>query len=867
MSPIESQMSTGLPGLDRVLRGLMPGDNVVWQVDSIDHYQPLVRPYTAFATRTGRHLIYFRFARHQPLDVAGAEVVELDPESGFEQFLYKIHSTIERAGRGAFYAFDCLSDLVADWYSDEMLANFFMLTCPYLYDLATIAYFAILRGSHSSLAVQPIMNTTQIYSDVYWYQDELYIRPLKIQQRYSPTIHMLHVWRGDEFLPVTDSITSSQILTSHDWSRLESTNCRLNLWDRTFLDAEQYIEDRKHTDVDSEAENALRCRVIRMVLSRDHRVSSMIERYMTLEDIVRIKKRMIGTGLIGGKSVGVLLARAILQKQNAKWRDLLEIHDSFFIGSDVFYTFLVRNGCWWVREKQKNPESFLEGAETARQRILQGQFPQHILDQFSAMLDYFGQSPIIVRSSSLLEDNFGNAFAGKYDSVFCVNQAPREKRLDNLLSAVRTIYASTMSEDALVYRARRSMLDKDEQMGLLIQRVSGVQYDRVFYPQIAGVGFSFNPYVWHERIDPAAGVVRLVLGLGTRAVDRADDDYTRLISLSDPELRPETNFDEVRQSAQRRVDVLALDSDQLVSMPFEDVLQQSSRLPIDLFACPGHEWQRVAKERGVQHASSRVLTFDVLLKKTNFVDDMHQMLKTLHQAYDYPVDVEFTGNFQDHEDYKINLVQCRPLQIKEGRNIADPPDDIIEDDLVLRARSAVMGQSRIDAVGRIIYVVPQVYRELQLSECYTVARLIGRITRHKESPRPLTMLMGPGRWGTTTPSLGVPVSFAEINTASILCELVSIEGNLIPELSLGTHFFSDLVENDVLYVAMISGQEDNFINKDFLENQPNILDQFVTNADRWAHVVRVLDTANFPGGKQLWINANNMKQKVVCYLA
>ncbi len=867
MSPIDMQISTGLTGLDRVIRGLLPGDNVVWQVSDISEYEPLVRPYTDYAKRSGRHLIYFRFARHQPLPVNGAELHELDPEAGFEQFLYKIHRKIEQAGRGAFYVFDCLSDLVADWYSDEMLANFFMLTCPYLYDLATIAYFGILRGSHSTLATTPIMNTTQIYSDVYRHQDELYIRPLKIQQRYSPTIHMLHVWRGEAFLPVTDSITSSEILASNDWSTIESTNHRLNLWDRTFFEAEQLVQAKAHGEIDPDTEKTLLHRLIRMVLSRDQRVSGMVEKYITIDDIIRIRKRMIGTGLIGGKSVGVLLARAILKTLDERWRELLEIHDSFFIGSDVFYTFLVRNGCWWVRQKQKNPDSFLEGAETGRQRILQGHFPDHILQQFVAMLDYFGQSPIIVRSSSLLEDNFGNAFAGKYDSVFCVSQAPREKRLDNFLSAVRTIYASTMSEDALVYRARRGMLDKDEQMGLLVQRVSGVQHDRIFYPQIAGVGFSFNPYVWHERIDPSAGMIRLVLGLGTRAVDRADDDYTRLVSLSDPELRPETNFDEVRQYAQRRVDVLDLDSDQHASMPYEEVLQQSTKLPVDLFACPEQEWERVARGRGVQHATSRVLTFDVLLKNTRFVEDMRRMLKILHQAYDYPVDVEFTANFRDADNYKVNLVQCRPLQIREGRTIADPPDDIAENDLILRARSAVMGQSRIDAVDRIIYVVPHIYRELQLSDCYTVARLIGRITRNRDAGEPVTMLMGPGRWGTTTPSLGVPVSFAEINTASILCELVSIEGNLIPELSLGTHFFSDLVENDILYVAMISGQEDNYINKNFLENTPNVLDRYISNADRWSHVVRVLDTTELGQNKQLWINANNMKQKVVCYLA
>ena len=162
------------------------------------------------------------------------------------------------------------------------------------------------------------------------------------------------------------------------------------------------------------------------------------------------------------------------------------------------------------------------------------------------MLDYFGQSPIIVRSSSLLEDNYGNAFAGKYESVFCANQGPHAKRLQDFLSAVKTVYASTMSEKALRYRAQRGLLDRDEQMSLLVQRVSGGCYGSLFFPQIAGVGLSRNPYVWSECIDPAAGVVRLVFGLGTRAVDRSDDDYTRIVALNAPERRPESDFDEVR---------------------------------------------------------------------------------------------------------------------------------------------------------------------------------------------------------------------------------------------------------------------------------------------------------------------------------
>ena len=140
---------------------------------------------------------------------------------------------------------------------------------------------------------------------------------------------------------------------------------------------------------------------------------------------------------------------------------------------------------------------------------------------------------------------------------------------------MRTIYASTMSEKALRYREQRGLLDHDEQMALLVMRVSGAMHGRYYYPQAAGVGFSFNPYVWHETIDPKAGVLRLVFGLGTRAVDRSDDDYTRLVALNAPQRRPESNFDEVRQYAQRRVDYLDLQANRLVSGHFLDVMEDA----------------------------------------------------------------------------------------------------------------------------------------------------------------------------------------------------------------------------------------------------------------------------------------------------
>src|SRR5512134_2147689 len=155
-------LSTGLPDLDLVVRGLLPGDNIVWQVDSVEDYAPFVSPYCENALRTGRRLVYFRFARHPELvgEESGAEIHRLNPEVGFETFTAEIHRVIERAGRGTFYLFDCLSVLAADWYSDLMLGNFFMVTCPYLYELVTISYFALLRDRHASQAIDAIRGTT-----------------------------------------------------------------------------------------------------------------------------------------------------------------------------------------------------------------------------------------------------------------------------------------------------------------------------------------------------------------------------------------------------------------------------------------------------------------------------------------------------------------------------------------------------------------------------------------------------------------------------------------------------------------------------------------------------------------------------------
>jgi pyruvate, water dikinase len=351
-------------------------------------------------------------------------------------------------------------------------------------------------------------------------------------------------------------------------------------------------------------------------------------------------------------------------------------------------------------------------------------------------------------------------------------------------------------------------------------------------------------------------------------VDRSDDDYTRVIALNAPQRRPEANFDEVRQYAQRRVDYLDLTANQVVSGYFTDVVKGSPGLPVALFA------ETIRPESGA--AGSLVLTFDRMLSLTNFVEDMREILHTLESAYDYPVDIEFTVNFVAGDVYRINLVQCRPLPVRgvdtasvaPGREIAPltlPPTA----DRIIEARGAVIGHTRQTPVARFIYVVPEAYAALAHNDRYRVAALLGEINKATPPTQDgAIMLLGPGRWGTTTPALGVPVTFSNINKVSVLVEIVAMRENLIPDASLGTHFLNELVEMDMLYLALYPEQAGNRLDATFFEEAPNRLTALLPHAQEWANIVRVVDAADVTEpGETLVLVANALEQTVVCFRA
>ncbi len=850
------RIHSGLTGLDQALDSIRLGDNVVLQLSDMADYAFFVKPFVARAIEEKRNVVYMRFAEHDALflEHQGLRIYQLDADAGFESFTVRVHEIITKEGRDTFYVFDCLSELQSVWAADLMMGNFFKVTCPYLFELDTVAFFGILRNRHSYETIARIRETTQLLLDIFGAGQEMYVHPLKVWQRYSQTMFLPHKFEEDNvtLTPLTDGITASKFYALMAHQGIGHSDQSLDNWDRIFIKAKHELE------ADILDHTSTLNKLMRMLIGREPQLSNLIQSNFTLADFLQIKQRMIGSGSIGGKTTGMLLARKILENSRPDLYNDLEPHDSFYIGSDVFYTYLVQNGWWKLRIEQRTDEGYFSAANELKEKLLTGAFPDSIREQFRRILEYFGQSPIIVRSSSLLEDSFGNAFAGKYESIFCVNTGTPEDRFMAFEKAVRQVYASAMDESALAYRKQRGLDQNDEQMAILVQRVSGSRFDDLFMPCAAGVGYSYNSYVWNKEIDPKAGLIRLVLGLGTRAVDRTDGDYPRVASLDKPGLMPLANRVEKSRFSQRYADILDLSDNSLKVISLDDL---SLKLP-DWYKKQMFEHDNDAENRLQERGIRRDVLFSTcegILQNDALVQRLSQILKTVEQHYHYPVDIEFTLNFDQHGHFVVNLLQCRPLQTR-GLGLKVKIPKAIPDDLLLSIRGSTMGGSIFQPIDTVVLVDPEVYYRSTMNTKHRVARAIGKINGSLKQSEKAVLLIGPGRWGTSSPELGVPVRFAEISTIKAICE-VSYEGaGYMPELSFGSHFFQDLVETGIFYAAIFENDEGVVYHPELLEKLPNKISALLPDEAELWDIIRVYNT----GSKPLLLLSDTVSQRTVC---
>ena len=467
----------------------------MWQITELTEFRRILPCFIEKAASCGQRIVYIHFSDKSSLLSADhftadhtVKLQEIPLSHRFEGFTVSVSQAIGNNGHHVFYLFDCMSELQTAWATDLMMENFFRVITPIIRNTNSQAFFPLIRGLHSTETTKAIRRQTRLFLDLYSDFNHLYMRPIKVWGQPEDKL-LPHVFQSEpgHFEPIQDAVMNSRFQRALNLTSRMSTeneyNEHMDAWDRFFDQAQRDFENSR--DISASCD-----RMCQIMMSRDPRIREMIQTHFQPEDYFFVKEHMVGTGLIGGKACGMLVARKIIENRRPDIFDRMEPHDSFFIGSDVFYSYIVENDFWDLRVRQKTREGYFDLADNVADKMMQGHFSKKMKEAFIQLLKYYGHSPIIVRSSSILEDGFGNAFAGKYESVFCPGVGTMEERLEEFEQAIRIVYASSVSRSALDYRLRRGLAERDEQMALLVMRVSGSHYGSYFMPCAAGVGYS-----------------------------------------------------------------------------------------------------------------------------------------------------------------------------------------------------------------------------------------------------------------------------------------------------------------------------------------------------------------------------------------
>jgi hypothetical protein len=613
----------------------------------------------------------------------------------------------------------------------------------------------------------------------------------------------------------------------------------------------------------NEAEGA-RVGLISRLISNQLPFIGIAKQHITVRDVGELVPRILRTprrsGRIGGKAAGMILAHRILVPRltqgDPELAAVVRIPESWYINTGVFSEFIDANDLHQFHaHKYRTREEIEKEYHHLQELFRRASFPEDVTETFRELLRETGEHPLLLRSSSLLEDNFGFAFSGKYDSVFLANQGDLDQRLREFIQGLKKVHMSVFGPAPILYRRKNNLIDFNEQMSVLVQKVVGRRFGRYFFPFAAGVGFSFSSYSWTPRIRKEDGVMRLVLGLGTRAVNRIGEDYPRMVPLSSPLLRPEVTPDRIRRYSQKLMDVLDLETGTVESMHYADVLKDADHP--DLFLAISEEKDGLLEPpmfRGrAVNLDGSCITFDNLLKNTPLPRVLKKALKALEAAYGRPVDVEFAW-----DGGLLWVVQCRTLSVARDEAVV-MPGDIPEGDLLFR-NNRILSGGAVRGLEYVVYVDPRAYAALRSVEArMEAARAVSLINRRLEGRR--YALFGPGRWGSSDITLGVRAGYEDINNALVLGEVAFEKDGTTPEVSYGTHFFNDLVEAGIVHVAVFPDDPESFFRESFLLDSPNRLSSLVPEAATLEGVIHLIRVPDCCRGRSLSVFQDSRRQQ------
>lgn len=524
--------------------------------------------------------------------------------------------------------------------------------------------------------------------------------------------------------------------------------------------------------------------------------------------------QIIGEGSLGGKARGLAFIDRILK--NYLLDDYfpgveITIPKTMVLGTDVFAQFMELNDLYSVALRNVSDEHIIR-------EFLKADLPPTVLGDIGDILNKV-KYPIAVRSSSLLEDAMYQPFAGIYATVMIPNSSPKkEVRFLNLAQAIKFVYASTFFRSAKNYLEATGNRIEEEKMGVILQEMIGEEFDDYFFPNFSGVARSFNYYPF-GRAKPKDGIVSLAMGLGKTIVD---GDVCIQYSPSYPKVLPQfgTSKDLFKKS-QLKYWALDLSSDVVRKKPSEDmhlaklavadsIDDNAIRFIASTFDAPNDRFYE-----GIARKGPRVIDFAPILKSNVFPlnDIVKLMLKMAEVAMNAPVEIEFAVKLGKREPVpaKFGFLQVRPMVKVEG-NVQIDFDAIPEENIMLRTNKA-LGNGKYQ-ISDVLYVRPDNFNAAKTRQ---IGEEINKVNKKLLGEKRYYLLIGPGRWGSSDPWLGIPVDFSYIAGAQVIVETQL--PNMVVDPSQGSHFFQNMTSFKIAYLTVKQNDARSHIDWEWLDAQ------------------------------------------------
>jgi pyruvate, water dikinase len=631
------------------------------------------------------------------------------------------------------------------------------------------------------------------------------------------------------------------------------------------------VKSNEMTSSSSATQRWLRVELIRRFLTDNPKLIDNARKYVSVEDFNELLDTFIcsphSMGKVGGKATGFFIANHIIKshiEQNQDFQNI-RIPKTWYISSDELDNLLYDNGLDELNEhRYRDILDIRIYYPQIIQTIKDSKFSSYVISQLNQILEECEDKPLIIRSSSLLEDQIDSSFAGKYKSLFVTNVGTKAVRLKNLVEGILEVYASMFSPDSIQYRKERNLIDCNEQMGIMIQEVVGCKVGPYFFPLYAGVAFSNNELRWSPRIKREDGLLRMVMGLGTRAVDRVGDDYPILISPGQPKLTVNQAPVELRKYSPQMLDAIDMDNNRFVTIAISQLIKEyGNKVPHlnHVVSVLRNDFVSEFNKFTADFKSDEfIVTFDGLVNKTSIVYQIRSILLLLKEKLGYPVDIEFAC---DGESFY--LLQCRPQSRGQDNLSVAIPTNITVPNIVFTANRYI-SNGMVLGIKTVVYVDPEEYGKLERhQDLVSVANAVSELNRIL--PRRSFILMGPGRWGSRGDiKLGVQVTYCDINNTSMLIEIAQKKSKYQPELSFGTHFFQDLVEADIKYLPLYPEDDEILFNNRFFTKSKNELEEILPSFGYLRDVVKVINVEENFYGKELVILMNSDLEKAIAYL-